>query len=171
MSNTGGITGDRSGNRCLVGHLKGKFSLMSMHPHQAGHVFDNPHDGALGPIKWHSAGLDFGQVQDTVDEAEEVFSVTAKVFIPLSTNLRRNLGILDHLGVAKDRRHRGPDLVADSRQKRAFGNIGCVGRLPGTLQLLGFFHQLPLRLQELLVGGLQACLFGQNRPNIASDSC
>src|SRR3954447_4114525 len=112
-------------------------------------------DGGVLEEEVHFAGLDFGEVEDGVDELEEVFAggvdfcevgeVEVVAFF---------LGdFLEHLAVADDGVERGAKLVAHVGEEGALGLIGVVGHL------LGFLHA-KVALFELLSADADLLLHG-----------
>ncbi len=101
------------------------------------------------------AGLDLGQVEDVVDDAEKQFA--------------RRLDHVEHRGLVgievglgqrrrhpEDAVHRRADLVAHDREERALGRRGRMGRGAGRLEIGSAAAHLGLKqvglLMELLVG-------------------
>ncbi len=101
-------------------------------------------------------GLDLGEVEDVVDEGQEVARggmCHGEVLVLTGVEV----GLESQSGHVQDGVHRGADLVAHGRQKRAFGLVGGIGLGHGLLQFAGALHDGPfefrLVLLKAVVGG------------------
>ena len=89
----------------------------------------------VGRVQLQLAGLDLGEVEQVVDDAEQVVGrgLDRLQALPLVLGQRRVEGQLGH---AEDGVHGGADLVADVGQELVLGPVGRLRRLLGLPQLL-----------------------------------
>ena len=96
---------------------------------------DRRPQGEVGRVQLELAGLDLGEVEHVVDDAEQGVGrrLDRLQVLPLVVGQGRVEGQLGH---AEDGVHGGADLVADVGQELALGPVGRLRRLLGLAQLL-----------------------------------
>ncbi len=97
-----------------------------------------------GPVlQFPAPGLDLGQVEDIVDEAQQMGAGIVDVagIVPVARRaVRAELFRLQDLGEADDRVERGAQLVAHRRQEAGFGAVRGFRLGPGDLQVARAGH-------------------------------
>ncbi|MNF65956.1 hypothetical protein D3C84_477390 [compost metagenome] len=127
--------------------------------HQGRQVFQYMVEIEFDPFQIQLAGLDLGEVEDVVDDAEQVLGGALDLAHVVEL-LRVEPGLQGEVGHAEDGVHGGADLVAHVGEKIALGPGRALRQFIGLFQLLilGLHHgeQLfPGRLGELLLHLLQ----------------
>ena len=85
------------------------------------------------------AGLDLGEIEDVVDQAEQCFRAALDGF-GVVVLLAVEIGVQQQAGHADHTVHRRADFMAHVGEKIALRTAGLLGRVPGLLQLgLGLF--------------------------------
>ena len=124
-----------------VGHLRlhvvDQLQPLRVGPHGQGPqgVTDRRPQREVGRVQLELAGLDLGEVEQVVDEAEQVVGrgLDRLEALPLVLGQRR---VEDQLGHAEDGVHGGADLVADVGQELVLGPVRRLRRLLGLPQRL-----------------------------------
>ena len=120
------------------------------------------------PLQLQTAGVDLGEVEDVVDDAEQRLAARADDGGELAL-ARRQIGVEQQAAHADHRVHRRADLVAHRRQERALGGVGLLGDarlLLEPLEQAGVGH----RDRGLVREGLQdRGLLRVERPHLVAD--
>mmetsp|Transcript_18214 Transcript_18214/g.43670 ORF Transcript_18214/g.43670 Transcript_18214/m.43670 type:complete len:579 (-) Transcript_18214:81-1817(-) len=91
-------------------------------------------DRELNPLELHLAGLDLGEVEHVVDDAQQMLGRIGDLLQPLL--LHRLDGVaLGQVGQADDGVHRRADLVAHVGEEGALGQVRCLGGVRGIGEL------------------------------------
>jgi hypothetical protein len=131
--------------------LDGDPAFGGQRPDQVDGVLDDlEHVHRLGRER-QAAGLDSGDVQDLVDQAEQVPPAAQDVVDALGLLLAELLE-LEQLPEAEDGVQRGPQLVAHLGEEVTLGPVGPVGVPLGLLQVLQDLPGPFLALLQLLLG-------------------
>ena len=81
--------------------------------------------GGVDELNLHSAGLDFGEVKDVVDDVEEVFARRAHGRkISARDLIADGVGNHEEVGVAEDGGEGGAKFVGDVGEEGGLGDIG-----------------------------------------------
>ena len=109
--------------------------LVGPHGQRPQGVADRRPQREVGRVQLQLAGLDLGEVEQVVDDAEQAVGrrLDRLQALPLVLGQRR---VEDQLGHAEDGVHGGADLVADVGQELVLGPVGRLRRLLGLPQLL-----------------------------------
>ena len=150
-------------------HVADQLQPLPVGPHGQGPqgVTQGRPQGEVGRVQLELAGLDLGEVEQVVDDAQQVVGgrLDRPQALPLVLGQRR---VEDQLGHAEDGVHGGADLVADVGQELVLGPVGRLRRLrplpPGDalfedrsrLVLLGDVHRRPdvLEVARFISDGL-----------------
>ena len=118
-------------------HVANQLQPLLVGPHGQGPqgVAQSRPQGEVGRVQLQLAGLDLGEVEQVVDDAQQVVGrrLDRLQALPLVLGQRR---VEDQLGHAEDGVHGGADLVADVGQELVLGPVGRLRRLLGPPQLL-----------------------------------
>ena len=118
-------------------HVADQLQPLLVGPHGQGPqgVADRRPQREVGRVQLQLAGLDLGEVEQVVDDAEQVVGrgLDRLEALPLVLGQRRVEGQLGH---AEDGVHGGADLVADVGQELVLGPVRRLRRLLGLPQLL-----------------------------------
>ena len=150
----------------LVVDLEQQFYTLGLRlfTHQGGQILQHMVEIEFDPLQIQSAGLDLGEVEDVVDDAEQMLGRTLDLADVVEL-LRIEPGLQGEMGHAEDGVHGGADLVAHVGEKIALGPGRALRQLIGHFQLLvlglhhrkqlvpGRFGELPLHLlQQRFIG-------------------
>ena len=151
-------------------HVADQLQPLPVGPHGQGPqgVTQSRPQGEIGRFQLQFAGLDLGEVEQVVDDAEQVVGgrLDRTQALPLVIGQPR---VEDQLGHAEDGVHGGADLVADVGQELVLGPVGRLRRLRplpprdvlfedrSRLVLLGDVHHRPdvLEVARLVSHGLR----------------
>ena len=86
-------------------------------------VFDAGDEAEGSGFEVHATGLDFGEVEDVIDDDEEGFCAAADGGDEVAL-LGGEIGLLEELGKAEDPVHGGTDFVGHGGEEFAFGAVG-----------------------------------------------
>lgn len=135
------------------------------------HLFDQLRQPHVIAIDVEPAGLDLGDIQQSLDQVGEVFAVAlddAERVVVLFGDL---LLLVEQLGVTENGLQGGAQLVAEAGEVAALGAVGALGLLLGQLQgAVGFLVRLDFVQQQarlavgLLLGHHAAVVGEQEQP-------
>jgi len=126
------------------------------------HAFQAGAQVKINDLQLQLASLDFGKIQDVIDNVQEHFPGIAHDF-GILTLFRGQFGVQEQACHTDDGVHGCPYLMTHVGQKFALGHVGQLG-LPGqVLGMPGAFLELPACLFGLLFGQQQS-LFGLFAP-------
>ncbi len=115
---------------------------------QVGDVLEHRVELEVGGFDRELAGLDLREVQDVIDDAEQVLA-RALDLAEVILLARAQPRLVQQMGHADDRVHRGADLVAHVGQEAALGarsvlgQLACAAHFVGDMTLLGHVVQRP----------------------------
>ena len=102
----------------------------------------------IGHIQFQLAGLDFGEIENVVDDAQQVPPRTLDRFDKLPL-LRGQLGFEQQFGHPQHAIHRGADFVAHRGQKLALRPAASLGSLLGHAQFAGTLVDNLLQIAQM----------------------
>ena len=154
MPETRGITDDHAREVVADAHIELEAFVACARLHEIGDGLGGGRGRKWGALQLDAPGLDFGKVEDVVEQEQQRFrGIGGRPQV--AALLRRKLGVADDSQHAEDAVHRRADFVADRGDEFALGLAGGLGLLARLLQF---------GLAGLTAGVFRRELGGQNFP-------
>ncbi len=118
--------------------------------HQGADVVQHGGEGEVALLQRHLAGIDFGEIQNVVDDGEQMLGGVVDLLQSLLLGVIRRVA-LEQISEPQNGVHGGADLVAHVGQKRTLGTVGALRPLMGLGQLQGALVNHLLQVIAVLI--------------------